>query len=487
MLTLACALAALLGLAFLSPDERAIAAPALASITLFVWLWDTLRARDRALPFVDVGLFCALATVVYTVYPLFSYWAGGLEFGVLSDSRLQAYHISPAELGAFHVRHVLYLFSFVVAYLVVRGTARVRTGAVEDPPAVDRVAIVGALLLLVGYFMVLAALTGVRMRVSYDPETFAANVRAAASLPLFVVQLSDRLFQLRFVFGLGLLALIVNRCDRVGWRILLYLYLGGLVAYTIALRGSRSDMVLSLMAAGLFYHRMVRRLSGRFVITSGLALFALFILLGLYRTYVDLTEFRVGVGSVEGGALTGGNEFDALLGTAYDVLQRTRNGLETPWYLGLHDVMALLPPQQLVPFEKVTGSDWYLRVIGLEGTGSGFMWGVVTQSVVGFGLAELALRGVALGLVAALVHRWYVRRQQGFYETLLYTYLCIRAYYTFRDSTFGIAANLFWEVLPCYLAIRLVRAVSVRLGGTTAAGDGPVPRLPSPVPADGMA
>jgi hypothetical protein len=487
MLTLAFALAALLGLAWLAPDERAIAAPALASITLVVWLWDTLRARDRALPFVDVGFFCALATAVYTVYPLVNYWAGGLEFGVLSDARLQQYHISPAELGAFHVRHVVYLFSFVAAYLVVRGAGRVRTGDVEGPPGVDRVTIVGGFLLLVAYFVVLEALTGVRLYVSYEADAFAANVRASASLPLFFVQLSDRLSGFRFVFSLGLIALIVHRCDRPSWRIVLYLFLGGLVAYTIALRGSRTDMVLSFMAAGLLYHRMVRRLNARFLLASGLSVFALFILLGLYRTYVDLTALRAGVGSVEGGVFTGGNEFQAILGTAYDVLERTRSGLETPWYLGLHDFIALLPPQQLVPFEKVTGSEWYLQLLGLEGTGLGFMWGVITQSVVGFGFAELVLRGVALGVVAALVHRWYVRRQQGFYETLLYVYLCIRAYYTFRDSTFGITANLVWEVLPAYLAIRIVRAVSVRLGGVTTAGEGPVPRLPAPVPADGMA
>jgi hypothetical protein len=487
MLTLACALAALLVLALLTPDERAIAAPALASITLVVWLWDTIRARDRAVPFVDVGFFCALATTVYTVYPLVNYWAGGLEFGVLSDARLQSYHIAPAELGAFHVRHVAYLFSFVIAYLAVRGYGQTRAGGVEPPAPVDRVTIVGGFLLLVTYFVVLQALTGVQVYVSYEADAFAANVRASTSLPLFFAQLSDRFAGFRFVFGLGLVALIVNRCDRVGWRILLYLYLGGLVAYTIALRGSRTDMVLSLMAAGLFYHRMVRRLSARFLFASGLALFALFILLGLYRTYMDLTELRLGVGSVDGGVLTGVNEFDSLLGTSYDVLQRTRTGLETPWYLALHELMALLPPQQLMPFEKVTGSDWYLRVLGLEGTGVGLMWGVVTQAIVGFGIAELVLRGVALGLVAALVHRWYVKRQQGFYETVLYAYLCVRAYYTFRDSTFGITANLVWEVLPCYLAIRLVRAVSVRVGSATAEGGGPVTPLPSPLPADGIA
>jgi hypothetical protein len=75
----------------------------------------------------------------------------------------------------------------------------------------------------------------------------------------------------------------------------------------------------------------------------------------------------------------------------------------------------------------------------------------------------------------------------GFCETVLYVYLCVRAHYTFRDSTFGITGNRFWEVLPAYLAVRLVRAVSVRLGSATGSGDDPVPPLPPPLAADGVA
>jgi hypothetical protein len=65
----------------------------------------------------------------------------------------------------------------------------------------------------------------------------------------------------------------------------------------------------------------------------------------------------------------------------------------------------------------------------------------------------------------------------------------VRIYYTFRDTTFGLSANLVWEVLPCYVAVRVVRAVAVRLGSAPPA---PVerpggPALPGPRTADGIA
>ena len=100
---------------------------------MVLWLWMTLWDRDQNIPFFDVGIFCALATLFYTVYPLVNYWVDGLQFGLLSDGRLQSYNISPAELGFFHLRHVLYLFSFVVIYSMFRGRGDIETGNVSTP------------------------------------------------------------------------------------------------------------------------------------------------------------------------------------------------------------------------------------------------------------------------------------------------------------------------------------------------------------------
>ena len=110
----------------MTSDEVYISAPALACVIIVLWLWLMLWDRDQKIPFFDVGVICALATLVYTVYPLVNYWVNGLQFGFLSDNRLQQYDILPEELGFFHLRHVLYLFSFVVVYSVFRGRGPVK-------------------------------------------------------------------------------------------------------------------------------------------------------------------------------------------------------------------------------------------------------------------------------------------------------------------------------------------------------------------------
>ena len=98
-------------LSYMTIDQRYIAAPAFLCIILVIWLWMRLWEQDQEIPFFDVGMFCALATLLYTIYPLVNYWVDGLNFGYFSDPRLQKYNISPSELGIFHLRHVLYLFS----------------------------------------------------------------------------------------------------------------------------------------------------------------------------------------------------------------------------------------------------------------------------------------------------------------------------------------------------------------------------------------
>ena len=124
---------AIFALAFMTADERYVAAPGLACIIMVLWLWMTLWDRDEKIPFFDVGVFCALATLLYTVYPLVNYWVDGLQFGFLSDNRLRSYSPEPYELGFFHLRHVLYLFSFVVFYSVFRGRGTIKIGNVSTP------------------------------------------------------------------------------------------------------------------------------------------------------------------------------------------------------------------------------------------------------------------------------------------------------------------------------------------------------------------
>ncbi len=195
---------------------------------------------------------------------------------------------------------------------------------------------------------------------------------------------------------------------------------------------------------------------GQSPITS---IFILFMFLGFYRMYTDLAALNLHYSLADVSFISGNNEFQSLLATAYDVLQLKKLGAHLPWYLYINDFINILPPQQLVPFEKITASEWYLRKIGMSGTGVGFMWGVISQSIIGLDWFELAFSGSILGYILALVHRWYVRHQSDFIATIVYIYLCLRIYYTFRDTTFSVLAYFVWEIVPFFILLRLVTSM----------------------------
>jgi hypothetical protein len=442
-------------IATMTPEERNVAAPALLCTILVLWLWMTLYDRDGKIPFLDVGIFCALATFIYTVYPLVNYWVDGFQFGILSDNRLRQYNPDPAEMGLFHIRHLLYLFSFVVVYALFRRRGSVEIGRVTIPNHSARYIIVLFFLLLTGYFFLLQILTGVNYNASYESEEFSKNVAALADLPLLLLQVSGKLWGILFLFKLALLYIIVDRCRQKRWLIILCVWIAFEILQTFFIKGARTGTVLFLMATALFYHRMINHLSMKVLLSSGILLFLFFIFMGLYRAYIDFELLQTDLSQTDAGIFSGSNEFQALLGTAYDVLQRKEAGTYLPWYLYINDFSALLPPQQLMPFEKVSASEWYLREIGLSGTGFGFMWGVISQSIVGLDWMELLLRGGILGYILARIHRWYIKHQSEFLANLLYVYLCLRIYYTFRDTTFSILANFVWEVIPFYIILRL--------------------------------
>ena len=446
-------------LAFMTTDERYVAAPGFACVVIMIWLWMTLWNRDRKIPFFDVGIFCALATLVYTVYPLVNYWVDGLQFGLLSDNRLRTHDPKPYEIGFFHLRHVLYLFSFVVFYSIFRRKGTVKTGNINTPKHSTRQVIIFYFVLLTGYFLLLQLTTGINYNSSYASEAFSKRLVAFESIPLFLLQISSKLWGILFVFKLGLLFIVVSRCRQRKWLIILVVWSAAEIIQTVYINGARSGLVLFFMAAALLYHRTIKPLSMKFLITSGVSLFTFFIFLGLYRNYLDFASLQSNISLANWEIFSGGNEFQALLGTSYDVLQQKTNGVHLPWYLYINDFIKILPPQQLMPFEKIAASEWYLQTIDMSGTGQGYMWGVISQSIVGLDWIELAFRGGILGFILARFHRWYLKHQSGFMETLLYIFFCLKMYYTFRDTTFSFLSNLVWDIIPFYLLLRIGMAL----------------------------
>lgn len=441
-------------LLLLPGDARSIAAPAFACILAVAWLWLALSARNGEPPVVDIGMLCAAATLVYTVYPLVNYAVDGMQFGILADGRLRRYDIQPDELGRFHWRHVLYLSCFGVAYYLSGNRRAVGVVAVDLPGQSVVRSVVAVFACLTAYFLVLQFVFGVNYNTSYAEGAYDQNYAAMMALPLAVRQLSGKLLGILIVAKIALLCVVVGRAKDRKWLCILLAWGVFEAAQLVVVKGARSGFVIFVLAGVIYYNRMVRRLPLKAMALSAAGFFVFFIFMGLYRTYTSISDLGAEVLLSGTNPIATGNEFQSLFGTAYDVLNLKQGGVVIPWYLHINDFINLLPPQQLLPFEKVSASEWYLREIDLSGTGVGLMWGVVAQSIIGFDWAELALRGGILGFVLARFHDWYVDRRTGFVETVVYVYFCTRIYYTFRDTTFSLLANLVWEVVPFWLIVQ---------------------------------
>jgi hypothetical protein len=438
----------------MTPDERYIAVPVLACTMLMLWLWMVLWKSDGHVPFFDIGVLCAMATFLYVVFPLLNFWAQGLQFGLFSDSRLIHHNPSPSDIGIFHLRHVLYFFSLVISYVFFRKNAKCVEFKTVSCSSSRKKLIFLYFLFFTGFFFILEFFTGYSFNFSYLSESFESHLEASKRMPLLLLQISIKLREIWFLFKLSLLFIVISQCKQRRWRLILFSWIVFEIALNVYVKGQRTELILFLLACSLFYHRLVKPFRTRSILFSGMFIFLGFLFLGIYRTYAGLSDFHTDLSHHELSLLSANNEFQSLLGTTYDVFMMKKDGVKLPWYLYLNDFATILPPQQILPFKKIRASEWYLRQIGFSDSGRGFMWGVVSQSIVGLDWIELFLRGTILGYLLARLHRWYSKNQTGFLETLFYLYFCLRSYYTFRDTTLSPLSNLVWEIVPFYLLIR---------------------------------
>ena len=242
----------------------------------------------------------------------------------------------------------------------------------------------------------------------------------------------------------GLLLVLIRRWSSRPWRWTLIGWLTFEVVATGLQMGARGPAMRLLISFAVLYHCFVRPIRARTVLLGGLVLLIAFQIHGIVRlgnAHVrDLKPSSV---------LTGPNEFEALFVTAYDIYKRKEMGTlgPIPWQVYCVDLYLEIP-SQLLPFRKLDPAEWYLEVIGANNTGVGFMFGVMAQAVVGLGWIELVLRGALLGALCAAFHRWFTRRAHRFWPTLLYLYVTIWIYYTFRATTFWILHFVVYEFLP---------------------------------------
>lgn len=455
------AAAVAVGLLVFSPERRAVLLPVLvlAGVAVFLTLSLWGRGDDEPVPLFEIGTVYCAALTVYSLVPFLNYLLAGMSWTKLSDYRLLAHSARPEEIGRFAWNYVVYFASFAAAYLCARGKAesRRRVVVISDSPPLALVAV--PLLALLVYFYLLYLFWGVDTNPGY--ANISDNLRNLSRLPLVVNQATNHLRGMLLILKIALLILLFGRWESKRWRAVLCLWLMLETAYTILNIGARFETALLLLSALLCYHRLVKPIRPAHAAAAGLLFIAGFQIMGMARNYLLRGDEPVPPITFRSLA-SATNEFQTIFATAYDLDRMKRAG-------GLEDIPAqlyfsdfLMPvPQQLLPVRKLEPSQWYLDRREFDGR-TGYMFGVIAQSIIGFGLWELALRGALVGVLFGWAHRSYARRASRFLPTLCYVWLCVWSYYTFRASTFYLLSPIIYRVLPLVLLIYVGTRLSRR-------------------------
>jgi hypothetical protein len=432
------------------PAARPLALPLIATANLLVLYVLVLSERDGELPVCELGSVCVVITALYGSVPVLGYWLGGLRWSPFSDQRLIAGAMTPDDVGAVAWRYVVYLGSFVAAYLIWRGKPATRPSL----PAVDErteSAVVLAIAGITTFFLLVFVRYGTSDNPAYA-SIAAGTVPALAELPPLVYFAARAGVAMLLVAKLCLLVLLFQRWGQMRYRVLIFTWLALEIVHAVARMGGRRDIAMLLMVAVLLYHRLVRPLAFWPAAGAVVSLLAGLLVFGFVRQGWGVHA-----------PWSANNEFQVLFANAWDLLGR-RDGLAVPWQIYVSDLLRLIPRDAhgLLPFAVLDPSLWYLRVLEARDPRVGLMFGVVAQSVIGWDWVELALRGAALGVIFAAIHRWHAR-STSLWATVLYLYLCVWAYYTVRATTFHVASLVLWRLLPSMLVLVPLAIVLGRL------------------------
>jgi hypothetical protein len=448
--------------ASIPPAMQPVLDPALALVLLAAFQQAVVRSRDGAAASAfEIGTFFTMVVTLYGVYPLVGYWVNGGFYGPENDGRFYHYQPLPHEMAAIGWYYVGFLAAFLASYQVWRGRGSAR---VQAPPPLD-----ASLLLTIVYAYVLILFFMAVLRFSFDltAQTYAESYLVQKSMPLILQQLATQLGGARFTLEILVLLALARNYRRHRLLILAWILLVG--CFSFLRLGSRTELALLIISALMVYDLTVKRISLRRFALAGAAGLGVFLLLGVLR------EGDVATQTARRNVFSVNNEFEVIFANVYDLREKQAEGLveelgpEFYW----SDFLALVP-QQLLPVQKVSPSLWFINTFYPEYAVQGitFAFGVIAQSMVGAGWPEVLARGLALGLVFGLVHRWFSRRPPTVWSTAFYVYLAAQCYLSFRLTCFQFLALAFYRFLVPLLAIRILTALIGRVRRAPAASAG---------------
>lgn len=376
--------------------------------------------------------------------------------GTIDDNRLfNGFGLE--QLEYIETLFLLFAGSFATIYIFVRNSVCGKIDHCKEiTPLVWPVVI--AAIALTALLIVISTIWGADVEDSY-----IGSYTKLRSTPILIQQFVGIGSQIQLALTIAAVAFAIAAWPKRHHYVAIALFAN--LTITVIEGGSRTNAFLAFLAyivAASIYIPTFRVRRAALLAAPGLILF---LLAGLFRdsgVNLELLSFFYK------------SEFTAVFVTPLDLHMRFPDGFsgQAPFNLYAVDLLRLIP-SQLLPFEKISPSDWYSSNFygAYYDQGGGFAFGVLSEIVLGQGIPEAVIRGGLLGALFALLANWLHTPNASPVKIVAYIWLMAIGYQCYRDTTFSIVARAFFHLLPVLIFIAILQT-NRRAGAT-----GVVPRI----------
>ncbi len=421
---------------------------------LLIWailflIYSFAARRDGRAPADDIGVIFLLVLALYTTLPSLVWLLQGGSYSSVFSGRLL--HLQPSTEDTFYLLTIAlgYALGFAAVYLGLR-----RLVPCPEPMAISYInnSKMAAAIAIIAVSLVISLFLGFSGAIG-KAESYVDQYRVIAELPLALRQLIKIVAGFSAIAQLVVLVALLQRWPRHRAWFVLYMLT---IVFSFDAGGSRTAVATGLLSVVVAWHVLVRQISPlRWFAMFGIGVIV-FLILGFWRELAALNA----LGALDSGDFALG-EFDSLWANAVELLhQRKLGSLNIPFAAYFGEFISFIP-SQLLPFEKMALSEWYLDTFypqyKLEG--GGWVFGAVSQAVVGGGFFEALIRGGLLGGISVWLIRWHRSPKGSWWRFPLYLYLLVFSYQSVRDTTFRLFGEVIQIIVPALLLITIIATI----------------------------
>lgn len=409
-----------------------------------LWIYMLASRRDGRAPIDDIGIWWLGVLLLYSTLPPLAWLVQGSSYGPLSG-RLFKLQPNFQEVEYVLSIAIAYMLGFALVFLVL--FKFVRPPLLSVQPTIDISKLVGASIIIL--FSSLIGIVLTKLGIIRSAESYADSYAVIYELPRGLRQFIKIVAGLSGVSTLVLVVAIFQSWPKYRFLFICYLFS---ITMTINPQGGRGGLVTALLSMAVAWHVLIRPIPTRRVFFGGFIGLLCFLVFGIWRNISSLNE--VGSLGFEG---IGVGEFDSLWGNAIELLQAKNSGgininLETRF----GEIIAFIP-SQLLWFEKISLNDWYLNNFypGLKDSGSGLVFGAISQAIIGGGIIEAFIRGAIIGGLSGIIMKWVRTPSKVWWKFPLHLYLLVGVFSGIRETTFIQFGDLVqtWFIAPVVISL----------------------------------